>query len=449
MQLNPILILLAGFAAVLVPILVLRLNAFFSLIGAALLVSFLAPGPTAEKVTRVAAAFGATVGNIGIVIALAAVVGVCMLESRAADRIVDAFLKLFGKRRADTALLGSGFVLSIPVFFDTVFYLLIPLARAMFHRTGKHYAKYVMVIAAGAILTHSLVPPTPGPLASAQNLGVDIGSVLIVGLMVAIPAAAVGFVVAGWIDRRANITGPAPASTLDEKRADTPPPNLLLSLLPIILPVVLISTDRLVAVLIPGSEFANVLTLLGNPNTAMLAAATAAMLLYVAQVRPNRAQLNGRVEGALMSAGLIILITSAGGAFGAMLQVAQIGPAITASIGDSANQGTTLLFIGFAMASVLKLAQGSSTIAMITSSAMLGAMTDASTLPFNGAYLATAIGCGSIVGSWMNDSGFWIVSRLGGLSEMETLKTWSTIAATVGVTAFLCTLALAQLIPLK
>jgi len=196
-MLAPELILLVGIATVVSLIMLLRLNPFLSLIVGALTVSLLAPGALADKVARVATAFGATAGSIGIVIALAAVIGMCMLESRAADRIVRAFLALFGMRRADTALLGSGFVLSIPVFFDTVFYLLIPLAQSMYRQTRRHYAKYIMVICAGALLTHSLVPPTPGPLANAQNLGVDLGTMILVGLVVAAPSAVVGFFVAG------------------------------------------------------------------------------------------------------------------------------------------------------------------------------------------------------------------------------------------------------------
>jgi GntP family gluconate:H+ symporter len=445
----PLLILFIGMATVIGLIMVLRLHAFFALITAALVVSLLAPGQLADKVGRVAAAFGSTAGSIGIVIALAAVIGMCMLESHAADRIVRWFLALFGVDRADVALMASGFILSIPVFFDTVFYLLIPLARSMYRQTGRKYSKYVMVIAAGALVTHSLVPPTPGPLVNAQNLGVDLGTMIIVGLLVATFAAVVAIFMADWIDARLDIPMRAFGEVVgQESPSDDQLPGLGVSLLPILLPVVLITTDTIARATVPDAPFAQWTAILGNPNLAMLAATTVALMLYVARRRPDGAQFTSQVERALMSGGLIILITSAGGAFGAMLQAAEIGPAMQRLFGATAASGMALLLAGFFMANLMKVAQGSSTVSMITTSAMFGAMVVPDALGFHPVYLATAIGSGSMVGSWMNDSGFWIVSKMGVMTEAETFKTWSAIAATVGVAGLLATLVLATLMPL-
>lgn len=436
-------------ATVIGMILILRLNPFLSLITAALIVSLLAPGDLVDKVGRVATAFGSTAGSIGIVIALAAVIGMCMLESRAADRIVQWSLGLFGVERSDVALLSSGFVLSIPVFFDTVFYLLIPLARSMFRQTGRSYAKYIMVIAAGALVTHSLVPPTPGPLVNAQNLGVDLGTMIIIGLLVAVPATTAGFFLAGLIDSRLAIPMRELGAVNEAKRRPvTELPGLGVSLLPILLPVALITSNTIAQASVPVSEIANLTAILGNPNFAMLVAATAALALYVTQRRPGRTEFARQIENALMGGGLIILITSAGGAFGAMLQAAEIGQSIQGIFGASSASGIALLVAAFLVASLLKIAQGSSTVAMITTSAMFGAMITADTLSFHAVYVATAIGSGSMVGSWMNDSGFWIVAKMGGLTEIETFKTWSTIAAAVGIAGFATTLVLATFLPL-
>lgn len=450
MTIPPLIILLIGMATVIGLIMALRLNAFFALITAALVVSLLAPGELSEKVGRVAAAFGSTAGSIGIVIALAAVIGMCMLESHAADRIVRWFLSMFGVGRGDVALLASGFVLSIPVFFDTVFYLLIPLARSMFRRTGTGYAKYVMVIAGGALVTHGLVPPTPGPLVNAQNLGVDLGTMMMVGLMVAAPAALAGILAAGWLDKRLDI----PMRPLGDSNSDTQPPSddelpgLGVSLLPIILPVVMIASNTVVQAVAPGGAIGEWTAMLGNPNLAMLVAATIALGLYVARRRPKSELFKHRVESSLMSGGLIILITSAGGAFGAMLQAAEIGPAIQGMFGGRASSGFALLIVSFLIASLLKVAQGSSTVAIITTSAMLGSMIAPESMSFHPVYVATAIGSGSMVGSWMNDSGFWIVSRMGVLTEAETFQTWTAIAAVVGFAGMVATIVLATLVPL-
>src|SRR2546426_6428836 len=387
-----------------------------------------------------------------------------MMESGAADRIVTAFLALLGMQRGATALCATGYVLSIPVFFDTVFYLLVPLARSMYARTNRNYLKYIMAIAGGAAATHTLVPPTPGPLAVAGTLGVDLGTMVLVGLVVALPAAGVGLLFAGWVDRRMPVVPRTPAAPAlrgsDAEPAATQPfPGLVPSLLPIILPVLLISSNTVVLSMTarPGAHLATWAALapytaiIGNANLALLVSAGVAMWVYARQRGASRAALAEMVETSLMSAGVIILITAAGGAFGATLQAAQIGPVIEAAFGArGSGSGMALLLLGFAVASVMKIAQGSSTVAMITTAAMLAAMIPGpGALPFHTVYVATAIASGSLVGTWMNDSGFWVFSKMGGVTEIETLKSWTPLLAVVGVTGMVTTLVLAVLVPLR
>jgi GntP family gluconate:H+ symporter len=457
---QPILILLAGMAAILGGIIVLRLNAFLALLGAAILVSLLAPGEPAEKIARVAEAFGRTAGNIGIVIALAAIIGTAMMESGAADRIVHAFVALLGEKRGGAALAASGYVLSIPVFFDTVFYLLVPLARSMYRRTGHSYVKYIMAICAGAGATHTLVPPTPGPLVVSAALGVDLGTMVLVGIIVALPAAAVGLIFAGWVDRRMPVTPGGESDPL----ADAEPviartmPALLASLLPILLPVLLISGNTIVTATTTGQQadagvvpsLAAYAAILGNASLALLLSAGIALWVYRQERKPTATQMADVVETSLMSGGVIILITAAGGALGGMLQQAQIGPAIESLFAGRAGAGLVYLFLAFAVASLMKIAQGSSTVAMIATAAMLSSMLEAAgTLPFHTVYVATAIASGSLVGSWMNDSGFWIYTKMGGLSEVEALKSWTPLLVVIGITAMLTTVVLATLLPLR
>jgi GntP family gluconate:H+ symporter len=461
----PLLILLVGMATILVAIVALRLNAFLALIVAAIVVSLLAPGEAAVKVARVAAAFGRTAGAIGIVIALAAVIGAAMLESGAADRIVRAFLGLLGEKRGAAALCATGWVLSIAVFFDTVFYLLVPLARSMRERTGRQYLKYLMAIAAGAAATHTLVPPTPGPLAVAGALGVDLGTMILVGIAVSLPAAAAGLVFAGWVDRRMPVDHPrepagAPAATA------APPdalPGLLPAVLPIALPVVLISSNTVVRALSAASPaaaarlagVAPAMAILGDPNLALLLAAGIALWVFIRRRRATRESVARLVERSLMGAGVIILITAAGGGFGATLEAARVGPAIQSlaaarGAGAGAGAGLIFLFVAFIVSSLIKIAQGSSTVAMITTAGMLAAMlAGAPPLAFHPAYLATATAGGSLVGTWMNDSGFWVFSRMGGVTEVEALKSWTPLSAVVGVTAMATTIVLALLLPLR
>jgi gluconate:H+ symporter, GntP family len=456
---HPILILLIGMATVVGAIVVLRLNAFLALIGAAILVSLLAPGEAAIKISRVAEAFGRTAGNIGIVIALAAIIGKAMMDSGAADRVVQGFLSLLGEKRGSTAMLSSGFVLAIPVFFDTVFYLLVPLARSLYRRTNRNYLKYLMAIAAGATAAHTLVPPTPGPLVIAGTLGVDLGTMMMMGIIVALPAAITGLAFGAWVDRRMPVPLRTEASGIPEGEPVPPHalPPLWLAALPIALPVLLISANTAIASVAAAhadpagtwAALAPYAAIVGNANLALLLSAGIAVLTYVRQLRPDRDRMAAMVETSLMSGGVIILITAAGGAFGAMLQAAEIGPAIQALFaGDGRASGLLYLFIAFGVASLIKLAQGSSTVAMITAAGMLaGMLAGAGTLPFNTVYVAMAIASGSLVGSWMNDSGFWIFSKMGGLTEIEALKSWTPLLAVVGTTSMIFTVVLALVFP--
>ena len=245
---HPIAILLIGIATVLGLIIVLRANAFIALIAAAMIVSLLAPGEIVEKFSRVAVAFGAACGEVGIVIAFAAIVGQCMMDSGAADRLVRSFLGVFGEKRASWALMGSGYVLGIPVFFDTVFYLMAPLAKSLHKRTGKDFLLYVMAICAGGAITHTLVPPTPGPLVVAREFGVDLGVMILVGILVSAPVAVIGLIYGMFINR----VMPIPLRELPGEEdlkplSDSVLPPLFWSILPIALPVVLISASTLLS----------------------------------------------------------------------------------------------------------------------------------------------------------------------------------------------------------
>ncbi|HOM16751.1 MAG TPA: SLC13 family permease, partial [Thermoguttaceae bacterium] len=201
MAISPWLILAVGLATVLGLMVLGRVHAFAALIISAMVVSLLAPGATAEKMTRVAEAFGTTAAKIGIVIAMAALVGKAMLESGAADQIVRSALRLFGPNRAAAALCASGFILAVPVFFDTVFYLLVPLAYSLWRQTRKNYLLYLTAIAAGGVITHTLVPPTPGPLYMAPCLKIDLGVMILVGVILGIPVAVLAMRVCHLMNR--------------------------------------------------------------------------------------------------------------------------------------------------------------------------------------------------------------------------------------------------------
>jgi len=380
------------------------------------------------------------------------------MDSGAADRIVRGFLALLGQKRCSWALMSSGFILSIPVFFDTVFYLLVPLARSTCRRTGGNYLKYTTAIVAGGVITHSLVPPTPGPLVMADQLGIDLGVMILFGAIIAAPCTLVGLAYSTWIDRRMNIAMRPLGGGMEEADplADEQLPGLFVSLLPIILPVVLVSMNTIICAIAKKADdtaickrVAEVMGVLGNVNFAMLLSTVVAMWMLRTKRSLTNAQLGKVVETSLMSGGMIILITAAGGAFGAMLKAAEIGPAIEALFTSDAGArtgGITLLILGVLIACVVKIAQGSGTVAMITASAMVAAMiTPDQNLGYPPVLLATAIGGASMMGSWMNDSGFWIFVKMTGLTEAEGLKCWTPLLAVTGFSSVVVSLALAVL----
>jgi gluconate:H+ symporter, GntP family len=328
----------------------------------------------------------------------------------------------------------------------------------LWKRTRKDYALYVAAIVAGATTTHTLVPPTPGPLFAAERFGIDLGLMIVVGILVGLPTAIIAMGVCAFINRRMDV----PVRPLDgqmeaEPLSDEDLPPLWLSLLPVVLPVVLISAYTVVKAL-AGSQnespftrnLAGITAIFGNPNLALLASAVVAMGMVVWKRRLSLRQLTESVDVALMSGGIIILITAGGGALGAMLRIAGIQESIGGLVGSGGHSvGIVILAIAFFVSALVKFAQGSSTVAIITTASMFAAMgITPQMLGCHPVYLATVICSGSLVGAWLNDSGFWVVARMSGLTEVETLKTFTAVAAVVGFTGFGVNLILSRLLPL-
>ncbi len=400
---------------------------------------------------RIAQGFGATCTKIGILIAMAAIIGKCLLDSGAAERIVFSMRNALGDRKTPLAFSASGFIVGIPVFFDTVFYLLLPLARAMWMRTRENYLLYVLSIVVGATMAHSLVPPTPGPLFVAGELDVNLGLMIIAGSVVGSICVVFGYLYAVWANRRWVVPlRDLPGGEQDSGPVDRRRPNLLLSLTPIVLPVVLLSAKTLLGMAQPSYEIpagiVSWVNFLGDKNIALATAAVIALLMLVRFPAPdtNVAQ---SVQEALLSAGSIILITAAGGAFGQVLRQTGIAPAIEYRF-PLAEGGVTLLLVAFAITSVVRIAQGSATVAMITSVGIVAPLVANIDLPFNAVYVALAIGCGSKPIPWMNDSGFWVVTRMSGMTESEALRTLSVALTIMGIVGLVVTMIGATLLPL-
>jgi GntP family gluconate:H+ symporter len=423
---------------------------------------------------RLASAFGQTAGEVGILIALASIVGICLMESGAAHGIVTAMLRLCGVKRAPEGLAISAFVLSIPVFFDTVFYLMVPLARSLRRQTGKDYVLYILAIMAGGSIAHSLVPPTPGPLQVAEILGIDVFTMMVAGLGIGGVSSFLSLMAARLISRWTDVplrpigadgdtetdrqttdesrqtcatTGDcgSSASEVSPPTAEISSPPLFLSLLPIVLPVLLIGYGAIDAVVnFPLPEtFSAVMRLVADKNVAMGIAALFALQLL--RFTPETHDRKGAVSRALASGGQIILITAAGGALGAMLRQAGIASAVADL--TSEVPASLLLVVVFAVTASIRTLQGSATVSMITAAGVLQGLADVGTLPFHPVYVAMAIGAGSKPLCWMTDSGFWIMCKMSGMTDREGLRTVSVLSVAMGVSALIVTIVSATIFP--
>jgi len=468
---SPVIILLIGMVIVLGGILALRLHPAIALLVGALVVGGLTSDSSLQLYAldtgmsgtaisdllnqslgqRVALAFGNTCGRIGILIALASIIGKCLLESGAAERIVRGMVRLLGEKRAPFSFLGSSYLLAIPVYFDTVFYLMIPLARAMGVRKKQQYPLYVMGIIAGGVMAHSLVPPTPGPLFVAGELGVNLGLMIIMGFIVGLLCAMGGLIYSYWLNTRQNIplrdTADATIEDLEKwsSRAGSNLPSLTWSILPVLLPVILIAGDTISSLLHDIPAWVHTFFgIFGDPVIALFIAVVVALFLILRHYQFAFREIQKPVQDALYSAGVIILITASGGAFGAMLQQTAIGSVIA---GWAPDYHLAVLPLAFFITAIVRTAQGSATVAMITAVGILGAF-NSDILGFHPVYLAIVIGCGSKLFPWMNDSGFWIICKMSGFTEGETIRNFSFLLSVMGVVGLAATMILARFLPL-
>ena len=465
-------------ALVLGCILLARMHAFLTLLLAGLMIAALAGGDSLKRYTdlqvsknrmsdaaaeklvslsapaRVAMAFGETVGKLGILIGLASIIGQCLLESRAAAVIVDRMLSWVGPKRAPEAMAASSFVLGIPVFFDTVFYLMIPLARSLRERLGKDYVLFLLAILAGGSIAHSLVPPTPGPLFVAEAVGVDVATMMIAGLAIGGCSSIVSLMAARFINGRVEVPlrftedepsgSPLELSPTDDSSEN---PSLLASLLPIAIPVALIAVGSIVTSMVKAGNFessqaTHLIRSLGDKNIAIAIGVAFAFSLIKFCPQEKRKSI---VSRSLSAAGNIILITAAGGAFGAMLRQAGIEEAVGSLAKDV--PGLLLLPLAFVVTAAIRTLQGSATVAMITAAGVLQGFAAPETLPFHPVYIAMAIGAGSKPVSWMTDSAFWVITKMSGMTEAEGLRVISPMSTAMGFSALAFTMLFAAIYP--
>jgi GntP family gluconate:H+ symporter len=441
--LDPLGIVGLSIVFIVVAVAVFRLHAFFSLLLAATLVALLiAPehGGTqrfSQAIDAVMTEFGSTAGKLGCSIALAAVIGIALMESGAADKIVRRLIGVLGETRAALALCGCSFLLAGPVFVDTVFMLMLPIARALALRTGRDFALYVMAIGAGGVVANGVIPPAPGPLFVSEALKLSVGNAIIAGFVFGLLPALGGLLVAGWLNRRLSIpvrplsiAGQAQGPTVHDL-PESELPGFWISIAPVIVPLALIAVDATISLtssLRPG--VAALVHFLGNKNVALFLGAIVALGLQARQKKIGWRKAASLFGPPLETAGIIILIVAAGGAYGAMIKHAGVGERIRELAGGNPLNPVLL---AWTVTALIRGAQGSATVATIAGAGIMMSVAGHGGFGVHPIYVFLAIGFGSKCLPWMNDAGFWIVSRMSGLTQGEMLRSWSPVLTLISI----------------
>lgn len=433
-------LVLAAVAGLLILVLGLRLHAFLSLLLVSLGVAVVGGIPPAEIAGEIQRAMGGTLGYIAIVIGIGAIFGEMLRRSGGAEVIANTLLETFGEERAPTALGLTGLLVAIPVFFDVAFILLVPILKSTTRRTGKPIVAFAIPLLAGLAVAHAFVPPTPGPVAVAGLLGADLGWVIGLGLLAGLPSMVVGGLLWGrWLARHPlpRAAGEATLTNPPDEPAHDPPrhplPSFTIAAALIALPLVAILMATVSGVLLEEGRLRSWLQLLGHPFTALLATTLLASWLLSRRCGWSRRELEQMATAALQPVGLILLLTGAGGVLGKTLLASGAGEVLARSLAES---GLPLLLLAFVLALAIRVAQGSATVSMVTAAGLIAPIV-ASTPSLAAPKLAAitiAIAAGATACSHVNDSGFWLVSRYLGLSETETLRSWTVATFLVGAT---------------
>jgi GntP family gluconate:H+ symporter len=370
--------------------------------------------------------FGGLIGAVGLLIVLGSIIGVSLERSGAARRIAD--LLIGNGHHPGLRLVVLGAVISVPVFCDSGFIILAGLLPALAIRTGGKVAPLALSLAGGLYLTHTLIPPTPGPLAAAANLGADefVGTIMLLGAVVSLPVIFVTWKASGWLGSR--ITAVLPATAAEGTAANLP--SLTQSLLPLLVPIILIGLGSVLKLTTDGIGAETYILWLCAPTVALALGCIPALRL------PTEGPKTGLIGDGLALAGPILIITGLGGAFGAILKASSLAEDVALWAGDAALSPTTLLCLGWAVAALMKTAQGSSTGALVIASGIIAPL-----LPLAGVESATdlalmtlAIGGGAMTVSHANDSYFWVVTRFSGIEVADAYRAYTPLTAVMGTT---------------
>ncbi|MFJ9564410.1 GntP family permease [Streptomyces fuscichromogenes] len=446
-----------GIALLLFLIIKARLQPFVALLAVSIAVGLLAGLSVTElfgtvqrsdAVSTVESGMGGILGHVAIIIGLGTMLGAILEVSGGAEVLASRLLNLFGERRAPLAMGLTGLVFGIPVFFDVGIFVLAPLVYAAAKRGGKSILLYCLPLLAGLSMTHAFLPPHPGPVAAAALLHVQLGWVILMGVVCGIPAVLAAWAYSAWIGRRIFVAVPqdmaeaaeeARQAVLAEQRtagvAPQERPVPLATVLAIIgTPLVLILAATFSSIALDPSTSRSVLEFFGTPMVALTIALVLAYYLLGIRRGWSRKSLETVSTASLKPVGNILLVVGAGGIFGAVLKASGVAQALSDTFH---GVGLPVIVLSYLISVVLRVAQGSATVAIVTTAGIVAPLlTEGDHSQAFVALVIMAISAGSIFASHVNDGGFWMVAKYFGISERDTLRTWTVLESVLSVAGF-------------
>ncbi|MGW1455984.1 GntP family permease [Salegentibacter agarivorans] len=435
MELQLLFAVFAGIALLLFLILRLKIQAFLALLIVCIAVGIIAGMPATEILETMKDGMGSTLGFVATVVGLGALFGGVLEQSGGAQRLASFLLKKTGDKKAPWAMMVTGFAVAIPVFFDVAFIILVPVTYALSKRTGKSLLLYALPLLAGLAITHAFIPPTPGPIAVGDILGADLGWVIVFGFLAGIPAAIIsGPIFARYISKRIQIEPKTFTEEIEYDESKAPSPGLIISI--ILIPIFLIVANTLVqsplldGVLIPEGLLYTI-ELVGHPFSALIIANLVAWYFLGVRRGMQKEFLLKVATKSFQAAGIIILLTGAGGAFKQILIETGAGEMIADALN---NAWFNPLVFGFIVAALVRILQGSSTVAMITAAGITApVLTGGDYSMAQTSLIVIAIASGASILSHVNDSGFWLVGQYLGLTEKQTFKSWTVMTSLIAI----------------
>lgn len=424
-----------GIIILLFLILKLRIPAFIALLIASISVGIFSGMNPLDIINTIKEGMGNTLGFVATVVGLGAMFGAILEHSGGAEALANYLLNKFGEKNASWALMITGFFIAIPVFFDVAFIILVPLIYSLQRKTKKSLLLYAIPLLAGLAITHSFIPPTPGPVAVADILKADLGWVILFGFIVGIPSAIIsGPLFAKYISKKIHINAPKIVDKQSHK--DYPAVGLILAIIGI--PIVLIVGNTVLNSplfeegTIPNNV-KNWLQMIGHPFSALIIANLIAWYLLGIKRGYSKETLLKTTTKSMEAAGIIILLTGAGGVFKQILINTGTGTMLANYFAD---KGISILLFAFLAAVIVRVLQGSATVAMITAAGITAPLLSNTITDIDKALLVIAIAAGASIMSHVNDSGFWLVSKYLHLDEKQTFRSWSVMTTILSLVGF-------------